>query len=101
MCRHLPVGAAILLLSLSPLAASNASAQSSDQLPRVTKLLFLPSESGGSIPPPVAAEPRDVVEDGQTANASSAVTERSRSLMPLYISTAALQALDIHSTLQV
>jgi len=82
--------------------------------------LFLPSESGASIPP--SAGPQEVAGEEPVGNAAPSVTqpnpivapqvpvdsnrsesggERSRSLMPLYISTAALQVLDIHSTLQV
>src|SRR5215510_9706260 len=75
MVRHLPVSAAILFLSISPLAASNASAQNPEKLPRLTKLLFLPPESGGSIAPSVVAEPRDVTEERAAGDASPSGTE--------------------------
>lgn len=122
MLRHLVIGAAIVVWSLAPFAASQASAQSPDSLPRLTKLLFLPAESGASIPPPVVTEPLDVAAEGPASGDSPAVTQpnpivapqvpvesvrpafaaqRSHSLMPLYVSTAALQVLDVHSTLQV
>lgn len=122
MFRHPLLGAAIIVWSLAPFGVAQASAQSFDNRPRPSKLLFLPEESGASIPSPVVTVPRDVAAEAPPSDASPAVTrsnrisapqapldsarpglaaQRSHSLMPLYVSTAALQVLDIHSTLQV
>jgi hypothetical protein len=96
MSRHLFVVAAIVG-SLSSFAATEARAQ--DRLLSLpdTKLLFMPSDT---TVPAVAPKPDDAPV---AAAASTNVFEKSHTtrLLPLYASTALLQALDVHSTLQV
>ena len=96
MSRHLFVVAAIVG-SLSSFAASEARAQDRLLAMPDTKLLFMPSDTTER-----AIAPR-TEESPVAAAAAPTVFEKSHSvrLLPLYASTALLQALDVHSTLQV
>jgi hypothetical protein len=121
MFRRLLVGAAIIVWSASSFAINEARAQSLSDLPRQTGLLFLPKETAVSIPRPAVGEPQPVVavapgapivEFAQALTnptsqtrvdvAPAIKTERQPNyLVPLYASTAVVQALDVHSTLQL
>jgi len=115
MSRRLFVAAAILVWSVSSLAVNQASAQSVHQMLPQPKLLFLPSDSTAPVIHPATAET-------PAANAAPAVSDvdpidapqlpmagaraafgrsPSKDLLPLYASTALLQILDVHSTMQV
>jgi hypothetical protein len=121
MFRRLLVGAAIIVWSVSSLAVNEARAQSLGDFPRQSGLLFLPKESAISIPRPAVGEPQPAVALAPSApivefaqaltNPTSQVRvdvprsiqaeRRTNYLMPLYASTAVVQALDVHSTLQL
>jgi hypothetical protein len=96
MSRHLFV-AAILLGSLSSFIATDARAQDRS-LPRPdTKLLFMPTDS----PAPVLTPVLDAAPPAAAPEANVFEKSRTKQLLPFYASTALLQALDVHSTLQV
>jgi hypothetical protein len=121
MFRRFLVGAAIIVWSVSSLAINEARAQSLSDFPRQTGLLFLPKESAVSLPRPAVGEPQSVVAIAPSApivefaqaltNPTSQarvdvprtvqVERKSNYLVPLYASTALVQVLDIHSTLQL
>jgi len=121
MFRRFLVGAAIIVWSLSSFAINAARAQSLSDFPRQAGLLFLPKESAVSLPRPAVGEPQPVVAiapsapivefaQALTIPTSQArvdvprtvqVERKSNYLVPLYASTAVVQALDIHSTLQL
>jgi hypothetical protein len=98
MSRHAFV-VAVLFGSIVSFATG---AQAQDRLPFMveSKLLFMPGDATVPAITPVAAETPGPVGP---AVAPAAVLERGRTsrLLPLYASTALLQALDVHSTLQV
>ena len=109
MSHRLFAAVALLLASCSSFAIGEARAQERIQPVRETKLLFLPSDS----PAPVLALSASgstlaVAEAPVAGDAPQIPAERgrfkfspSRQVLPLYISTAVMQALDVHSTLQV
>jgi hypothetical protein len=112
MSRRLLVAAAILVGSFSSLAIGEASAQ--DRVPSLlgSKVSFLPSDATAPIMGLLAAESAAPVAAPATPAAvdtpqfpsdlgRSALGGRSKGLLPIYAATAVMQALDVHSTMQV
>ena len=99
MSRRLVGLAALLVVSFSSFAIGEARAQ--DRLPLFpeSKLLFMPNDA--TVP---AAQPAAAAEPGSVSVVPPRSTfdvNRTKKLLPLYAATAVMQALDVHSTIQV
>jgi hypothetical protein len=99
MSRQLVRIAAILgsLLSLAGVARAQ---DAQDRSPFVadSKLLFMPGDTAALAVMPVLDETPIALEAGTPAVFEG---KRTSKMLPLYVSTALMQALDVHSTLQV
>lgn len=101
MSRRLFVVVATIVWSFSSLGAADARAQDRSLSRQDTRLLFMPSDATVPVLTPALTPVFD--EAPVAAAPERAVFDRSRTkrLLPFYASTALLQALDVHSTIQV
>jgi len=98
MSRRVVAAAALVLASVLRFGAADANAQEL-RLSQDSRVSFLASDNAPlAVQPPMAVEaepaPAEVVKPSFDPN-------RNKMLLPLYASTAILQALDVHSTMQV